>query len=334
MTSLLRLAVVALCMAYVPAGLAQPLKPVRLITFHAPFTWPIWVAQAKGFFVKQGIDLHYAPTPDSTVLFLGLIEGKFDVAMAAMDNVVAWREGQAEVAADGSDLFAMMGGSSGLQRLVTVPEVKSFAELKGKTLSVDTLNSGFALVLREILERGGLKEGDYHFARVGAGSRRFQALVEKQHAGTLVTAPQDVFLKARGYNVLASAADTLGAYQGNVGISSRAWAQNNRDTLVGYIAAVISGVEWLYDPANKEEALAIFIANQKMATSQVAQSAYATLLDPKEGFARQGKVDIEGVRTVLRLRSKYGIPPKKLGDPENYYDPDYYARALGRLGGK
>jgi ABC-type nitrate/sulfonate/bicarbonate transport system substrate-binding protein len=334
MNSLLRLAVLASCIAFVPAGFAQELKSVRLITFHAPFTWPIWVAQSKGFFVKQGIDLHYAPTPDSTVLFLGLIEGRFDVAMAAMDNLVAWREGQAEVAGDGSDLFAIMGGSSGLQRLVTVPEVKSFAELKGKTLSVDTLNSGFALILREILERGGLKEGDYHFARVGAGSRRFEALVEKQHAGTLVTAPQDVFLKARGYNVLASAVDALGAYQGNVGISRRAWAQSNRDTLVGYIAAVISGVEWLYDPGNKEEALAIFVANQKMATPQVAQSAYATLLDPKEGFARQGKVDIEGVRTVLWLRSKYGIPPKKLGDPENYYDPDYYTKALERLGGK
>jgi ABC-type nitrate/sulfonate/bicarbonate transport system substrate-binding protein len=184
------------------------------------------------------------------------------------------------------------------------------------------------------LERGGLKESDYHFARVGAGSRRFQALLEKQHAGTLVTAPQDVFLKARGYNVLASAVDSLGAYQGNVGISRRAWAQKNRDTLVAYITAVISGVEWLYDPANKDEALAIFIANQKTATPQVAQSAYATLLDPKEGFARQGKVDIEGVRTVLRLRSKYGVPPKNLGAPENYYDPDYYARALGRRGGK
>ena len=334
MTLLLRFVIVALCMAYAPAGVAQELKAVRLITFHAPFTWPIWVAQSKGFFVKQGIDLQYTPTPDSTVLFLGLIEGKFDVAMAAMDNLIAWREGQAEVAGDGSDLFMMMGGSSGFQRLVTVPEVKSFAELKGETLSVDTLTSGFALVLREMLERGGLKDTDYHFARVGAGSRRFEALLAKEHAGTLVTAPQDVFLKARGYNVLASAVGTFGSYQGNVGISRRAWAQSNRDALVGYIAAVISGVEWLYDPANKDEALAIFGANQKIATPQVAQSACATLLDPKEGFARQAKVDIDGVRTVLRLRSKYGIPPKKLGDPENYYDPDYYTRALGRLGGK
>lgn len=332
MISVLRLMIVALgLLAYAAPDFAQERKPVRMSTFHAPFTWPIWVAQSKGFFVKQGIDLQYTPTPDSVVLFTGLVEGKFDIVMAAMDNLVAYREGQGEVPLDGSDLFVMMGGHSGFLRLATVPEVKSFADLKGKTLSVDTPTSGFALVLREMLERGGLKEGDYQFVRIGAGVRRLEALLEKRQAGTLVTAPQDVFLRSKGFNVLASAVDIFGSYQGTVGITRHAWAESNRDTLVGYIAAVISGVEWLYDPANKEEAVSIFLANQKGATAQLAQNAYQTLLSPREGFARRAKIDMEGVRTVLALRSKYGVPPRKLGDPEKYYDPRYYAEALKQL---
>ena len=38
--------------------------------------------------------------------------------------------------------------------------------------------------------------------------------------------------------------------------------------------------------------------------------------------------DLEGVRTVLRLRSKYAEPKKNLTDPSTYYDPSFYRAAM------
>ena len=38
-------------------------------------------------------------------------------------------------------------------------------------------------------------------------------------------------------------------------------------------------------------------------------------------------LDIEGIRTVLALRSQYGQPHKELADPAKYYDLSYYDRA-------
>jgi hypothetical protein len=44
-------------------------------------------------------------------------------------------------------------------------------------------------------------------------------------------------------------------------------------------------------------------------------------------FARDAAVDIEGIRTVLALRSQYGQPHRELADPGKYYDLSYYDRA-------
>jgi hypothetical protein len=51
-------------------------------------------------------------------------------------------------------------------------------------------------------------------------------------------------------------------------------------------------------------------------------------LDPKDGFFRKGQVNLEGLRTVLALRSHYAEPPKKLSDPMKYYDSNYYDAAM------
>ena len=113
------------------AAPAPELKTVNLIVFPGGFNWPIWVAKEKGFFERNGIDVKITPTPSSVFQLTNLIDGKFDIAMTAIDNLIAYREGQGEVPKQGADLFAFMGGDNGFLRLVTVPEVKSFKELKG-----------------------------------------------------------------------------------------------------------------------------------------------------------------------------------------------------------
>jgi hypothetical protein len=49
---------------------------------------------------------------------------------------------------------------------------------------------------------------------------------------------------------------------------------------------------------------------------------------PKQGFSRRAAIDLDGVRTVLALRSQYGEPKKLLDDPMKYLDLSYYNRAL------
>src|SRR5712692_5675826 len=145
-------------------AIAQPAPPktVNLIVFPGGFNWPIWMAQEKGLFAKNGIEVRVTPSVSSVFQLTNLIGGKFDIAMTAIDNLIAYREGQGEEPVAGPDLFAFMGGDNGFLRLVAAPEIKSINDLKGKTVSVDARTTGYAFVLFEMLARGGLRlDQDY-----------------------------------------------------------------------------------------------------------------------------------------------------------------------------
>jgi len=315
------------CAAQPPA----PPKPVNLIVFPGGFNWPVWVAQEKGLFAKHGIAPKITPTPGSAFQLTGLIEGRFDIAMTAIDNLIAYREGQGEAKILGPDLIAFMGGDNGFLRLVAVPEVKTFGDLKGKTVSVDALTTGYAFVLLELLERGGLqRDRDYKVERAGGVMQRFNALMEKKHAATLLLSPFEVQAEARGYTRLADATSMLGAYQGLVGGARKSWADANREAVIGYVRAFSEAVDWLYEPKNKDEAVAILRKNIPAMSEQAAHTAYGVLLHPRDGFQKKAQIDLNGVRTVLALRSKYGQPQKILTDPARYYDDAFYRAAMQR----
>jgi ABC-type nitrate/sulfonate/bicarbonate transport system substrate-binding protein len=84
-----------------PSGVgAQMPQSISVIVFPGGFNWPIWVAQQKGYFAQNGIEVKLTNTPNSVFQLTGLIEGRFDVAMTAIDNVVAYMEGQGEAKVD------------------------------------------------------------------------------------------------------------------------------------------------------------------------------------------------------------------------------------------
>ncbi|HEY8613508.1 MAG TPA: ABC transporter substrate-binding protein [Roseomonas sp.] len=308
---------------------AQALRPIELITFPGGFNWPIWAAMEKGFFARHGVAVNLTPTPNSVFQLTNLISGRFDMAVTAIDNVIAYTEGQGEASVQGTpDLVVVMGGDNGFLKLVTVPEVASFADLRGKDLSVDALTTGYAFVLRKLVELGGLKQEEVNYVRAGGVLQRFEALLEKRHAGTVLISPFEVLAEARGFRTLTDAAQMLGRYQGLVGATRRSWAEGHRAEMIGYIRGTVDALGWLYDPANRAEALTIIRKNVPNMSEQVAEASYRVLLHPANGFERRAAIDVEGIRTVLSLRTQFGPGGPALTDPMKYLDLRYYREAV------
>ena len=108
--------------------------------------------------------------------------------MTAIDNVIAYMEGQGEAPTVSSpDLIVFMGGDNGFLSLVGGPEIKSIADLKGKTVSVDALTTGYAFVLLDLLKRAGLNQADYKIEKAGGVLARWEALKDKKHDATMLT---------------------------------------------------------------------------------------------------------------------------------------------------
>jgi len=313
------------------AALAQAPKPLEVIVFPGGSNWPIWVAQEKGYFASSGVEVHLTPTPGSVYQLSNTIDGKFDIAMTAIDNLIAYDEGQGEATTTKkAELVAVMGSDNGFLHVISVPEVKSYQELKGKTLSVDALTTGFAFVLQKMLQKGGLKPSDYTLVRAGGGLQRFEALMKKEHAATLLFTPFDLIAEEKGFHDLGASIELFGHYQGLVAGVQRSWGKEHRRELVGYIRGYVAGLDWLSDPRNKTEAIALLRKNITTMTPEIAEGTYRVMVDPKHGLLHKGRIDMAGVKTVLALRSEYGEPKKKLTDPNRYIDLSYYKQAIAK----
>lgn len=324
-----RLMAAGVTAAGVLASVAATAETIKVVAFAGASNWPYWVAQEKGLFKKEGIDTTLDITPNSVEMARNLNAGRFDLALSSIDNIVAYNEGQGEADLGGPTNFvALFGVENGLLSLMAVPEVNSYADLKGKTLSVDAMTTGFAFVLRELLARNNISDSDVKIVRVGGGAQRLEALLKKEQDATILNSPLDLVAEARGFKRLAKAKEVLGSYQGIVGAARRDNAEQKRKDVEAFIRAFHHAVAWLGDPANKEEAVTLLMGRMRGMERPGAERAYQVLLDPKEGIYRDLKIDAAGVRTVLSLRSKYAQPRKELSDPGRYVDESYLASAL------
>ena len=285
---------------------------MRVVVFPGGFNLPTWAAERQGFFQQNGVSVELTLTPSSTFQMQGLAEGRFDIAMTAFDNVVAYQEGQGEAKIpDNPDMFAFMGSDNGFLSVLGGRGVKSFADLKGKKLSVDAMTTGFAFVLRELLAKNGVAESDVTFERAGGVVERFQALMQGTHAATVVLTPFDLIGEAKGHTVLARAgADYLGV----VGAARRSWARQHEKELAGFVRAYRDGVAFLYE--NRPIAEALLVANMRAMTPDLARRSLDVFLDEKTGFHKDVRLDAKGMQTVLELRSKFA--GRRLTDPAKY----------------
>jgi len=324
------IALVAAIVAVAVQAQAPAPAPLRVIAFDGGWNLPIWAAQRQGFFETNGVSVQLTYTPTSAFLITSLLDGKFEIGLATIDNLIAYQEGQGEAKiADNPDLFAFMGGDGGFLSIVARPGIKDVAGLKGGTLSVDAMTTGFAFVLRELVIRGGLSETDVTFVRAGGTANRYRDLIAGKHDATLLRTPFELLARDRGFVVLASA-ESLGPYQGTAGFARRSWARDHEAALVGFLRAYKSATDWLYDRKNRDVVEALLIANIRDMTPVLARQSYDLLLADKGGLARDLAPDAAAIRTVLGLRSKYGAPQKSLTDPMKYVDLGYYNKAFGK----
>jgi ABC-type nitrate/sulfonate/bicarbonate transport system substrate-binding protein len=298
--------------------------PLRLNIFGGVDAWPVYVMHDKGILERAGFDATITPTPGSVPQMQHMMAGDADIALTAMDNIIAYDEGQGDPSIAGPfDLFGFLGIGPGFLKLVVRPEITSYAQLRGKTLAVDAVPTGFTFVLRRMLEKNGVMPTEYSLVAVGSTQKRFDAMVGGQAVAGVVATPYDLLGQQKyGFRVLGTALDTLGHYQATAVMARRSWAATHRSTIAGFVRAYREAAAWLYDPANRTEAMAILARNADLPPDLVAQITPA-ILGSAASYTRDGKFDVAGVGTVLELRGAYTKPQTPLGNASKYIDQSY-----------
>ena len=300
---------------------------VDLITFPGAPNLPIFAALEHGDFPATGVDVRMETTPSSTFQMENLINGRYQIAGTAFDNVVAYREGQGAVESLGScDLVTVMGATRIELSLVVEPGIRTWTDLRGRSLALDALNTGFAFVLYDMLERAGMSTGDCELVPVGATPARWASVRAGEHAGTLTIEPFTSIAAANGFRVLQSSLDTVPHYQGGVFAATPEWIADHSEALGGFIRGYLAGLCWTLEPSNYAAAKELLLNRMPAIKPPVADAVMGKLLDPTTGLTAEAELDSTGIETVLDLRSRYGGAATALTDPHRYLDLSYLHR--------
>jgi ABC-type nitrate/sulfonate/bicarbonate transport system substrate-binding protein len=295
---------------------------LTVMVFPGVQTLPLFAAQALGFFANRGLAVELKPAPNSQEQREGLAAGRYPIVHGAADQCVA-------LVQTGTDAIVVAGGDNGFNHLFVQPDIGRIADLHGRTLVADVANTGWSFVLYEILKRHGLSRGDIAIHEAGAPFRRFEAMRgDRSMAAAILNPPYAIHARRAGLKDLGAVVETIGPYLGTVPYLLRGWAAANANTLTAYLAAAIEGLRWTLDPAN--EAKAVRLAAERLSVpADIAAEIHTAACNPANGLARDAAFDLDGFKTVLKLRADF--ENRAAAPPERYFDLSWHRRALDSL---
>ena len=311
------LGVVLLAMAQVSARAQAPAPPpprgaIQLNSFPGASNLPIWVAMQQGMFARLGLDVALSAAHGSVEQFKGVADGRYPVISTAFDNIIAYHEGRgaAEVGAI-PDLVAVAGIDRGFLTLVVAPGISGVAALKGRTMAVDALATGFSFALKDILARGGVSPADVSYVAVGSSEGRWKALREGAAAAGLLSLPTDLDATDAGFTALTTVNQVFGHYLANVVATRQGWAAAHETEMTRFLRGLRQAMAWLAAPDNRAATLEILHREMPALDSGKVTRVYDELLDKQQGLLRDLALDPEGARTVLDLRERYAPGGKR-----------------------
>ncbi len=222
---------------------------------HAADTFKFGEVEAKGdagilfmpakFGPKYGLDIQMVEFASSNTPVKALISGDLD-AFTTTPSVPLAAMGR------GAKLkFIGCNWPGATYSLYAAADIKTVADLKGKSIAVSGPGSMPYVFTRLIIEQAGMQPDDVKFANSGGGADRFRALaagIVKATATSTEFAPE---AEKRGLHVLVDANRDMPNFARNCIVTTDKVIATKRDALVRFIAAVSDGTA--YALAHRDE---------------------------------------------------------------------------------
>lgn len=243
-------AVLAGCGSNQPAQQAQQAQPQKIVIAYTPWTGygALFVAQEKGMFKSRGLDVELQSIEGVGDRKQALAAGKIQAMAASLDVSVS-------AVADLPLKFVWaFDSSAGADGLLVKPEIKSFADLKGKQVAYHK-GSASHLLLAVLLDKAGMKESDIVSVDMKASEAASAFMAGKVDAA--ITWEPHLGKAARaGGTVLATTKDTPGLIA-DVLVFKDDYVKANAATVEKIVAALAEATEFMQkNPAEASKPIA------------------------------------------------------------------------------
>ena len=277
---------------------------------------PHVVAEHKGFFAKENLEVRFHHTTYAPDHNRGMAEGRWDFTLSSADTMIARKT------TDGVDYMLFMQSEEGLSAyLIGQPGVDSIDKLRGTLLAGDPGDSNLDLIRKKILRTHGMDDNEYDIEIIGSSPVRLEAFLQRRVAAAMLTPPASDKALAAGGVLLANSETYVPGSPLNCGWTLRPWLVEHRELVVRFIRAWAAATDWLLAPENREETIALVMEKEKL-TRAGSEDAYRKVV-PK------ARINPEALRTVIELRKEMGVYKPPFDPPERFYDASYWSEATG-----
>jgi len=310
-----------------PAAESGMLKMRFTQSGNTASSWPLYVAERKKIFEKNGLQIEVIVIRGATNTTRAVLSETIPIGRINPDYVIGASEKGAKVKIVAANMEKIPYDIFARQ------EIKSGADLKGKTLGVSTLTGGTTLMVHEVLEKAyKLKATDYKLLVVGTSPDRYAALKGGSVHATFMGPPFTFRATKDGFRKLANFHEHLGPILFTADFAHNNYLKSNRTEVVRYLKSMIEATRWLYDPKNKEESIAIHMKVLK-SSRESAEEDYKYLIQEFQPFPKDGTVGKASFDKTMELRVKDGLyEGKKVPPITDYVDNSFVEEAKKQLG--
>ena len=317
-------ALLCICCVHAAAGQTVNLRYGQAYSaMRSIFALPILVAEREGFFVREGLNLAIVPVPGGGEKMIeALHDGTADISHVATPFLI-------QAALQGFDTVAFVAEfNNPIYSLVAKPEIKSYADLKGKLIGVAAERGSITISIRKLLAMNGLCAEDFRARFVDGTPDRLVCLTSGDCDAVPLGQPQDFVAMRRGYRLLGLSTEAVPEFAYTVTAVRRSWAGANKDAVVRFVRALDAAFRFIRDPARRDDVVRTIVETTGFPEAN-ARLTLALYFEPERNvLPRRGEIDMKGMATAIAFMGEAGVLKAPLPAAERFVDLQYL-RAAG-----
>src|SRR5882724_577592 len=287
------------------------------------FALPLLVAEREGYFAREGLNFVTVPIPGGgETLIEALHNGTADMTHVATPFLI-------QAALKGSDAVAIAAEfNNPIYSLIAKPEIKTYADLKGKLLGVAAETGSITISIRKLLAMHGLQAGDYQAKFVDGTPDRLSCLTAGDCVAVPLGQPQDFVAMRQGYRLLGLSTEAVPDFVYTVTAARKSWAENNKDAVGRFVRGLGAAFRLIRDPARRNDVVRTIVETTGLAEANARLSLSLYFEPERNVLPRQGELDLKGFATAIEFMGEAGVLKAPLPPVERFVDLQYL-RAAG-----
>ena len=275
--------------------------------------WIIYIGRAKGFFKDNNLQIDMFSAQSTAAVIQQIIAGSGQIGGGGLTDPIFAMDQGAKVAI----LRIQMGVPP--YTLWAKPQIKTFKDLQGKTVIVGGAKDITRIYFERMVTPNGLGKNDYSLIYAGTTSARYAALASGGADAAILLPPFSFRAQGQGYSLIGRLSDYVKDIPFTGLVVGQDWAHAHASQLVAFLKAYQRANDWFYVPANKAEAVDIFVKDSGQPKPDVEQTY--DYLSSIHAFTQDGTVTPASIGTLVKVMSDQGDLTGS-ADPARFIDPD------------